>query len=64
MLLFQRHVGLFARFFRGQADWPLFWVLVVALIAATWLCVKAWERVEPKLRARLTSSAAPPRPSS
>lgn len=64
MLLFQRHVGLFARFFRGQADWPLFWVLVLALVAATWLCVKAWERVEPKLRARLTSSAAPPRPSS
>lgn len=65
MLLYQRHVGLFARFFRDRADWPLFWVLVAALIAATWLCVKAWDRVEPKLRARLTSSSgARPRPAS
>ena len=64
MLLYQRWVGLFARFFRDRADWPLFWVLVTALIAATWVCVKVWERVEPKLRARLTSSAAPPRPAS
>lgn len=65
MLLYQRHVGVFARFFRDRADWPLFWVLVAALIAATWLCVKAWDRVEPRLRARLTSSSgAPPRPAS
>ncbi len=64
MLLYHRHFGVFSRLFREKADWPLFWVLVVALIAATWGCVKGWERIEPKLRARLTSSAAPPRPSS
>ncbi len=64
MLLYQRWVGVFARFFREQADWPLFWVLVAALIAATWVCVKVWDRVEPKLRARFTSSGATPRPAS
>ena len=62
MLLYQRWVGVFARFFREKADWPLFWVLVAALIAATWVCVKVWDRVEPKLRARLTSSATKPPP--
>lgn len=64
MLLYQRWVGVFTRFFRGQADWPLFWVLVVALIACTWVCVQAWNRVEPRVRAWLTSKAAPPRPAS
>lgn len=64
MLLFEWHIGVFSRFFREKADWPLFWVLVVALIASTWVCVQLWGRLEPKLRARLTSSAAPPRPSS
>jgi uncharacterized membrane protein len=64
MLLYQRWVGVFARLWRDRADWPTFWVLVAALIAATWACVKAWERVEPKLRARLTSWGAPPRPAS
>lgn len=64
MLLFQRHVGLFTRFFRGQCDWPLFWVLTAALIALTWLCVRAWDRLAPRLRAKLTASAAPPRPAS
>lgn len=64
MLLYHRWFGVFAKYFRDRADWPLFWGLVAALIAATWACVKAWDRVEPKLRARLTSSAAPPRPAS
>lgn len=69
MLLYQRHVGVFTRLWRGKADFPLFAVLVVALVAATWVCVKAWERLEPALRARLpwaraTSSATPPRPAS
>ncbi len=64
MLLFQRHVGLFTRFFRGRSDWPLFWALTVALIALTWLCVRGWARLEPRLRARLTASAAAPRPAS
>lgn len=64
MLLFQRHVGVFARFFRGKCDWPAFWALTAALIALTWACVRAWDRLEPRLRARLTSSGAPPRPAS
>ena len=64
MLLYHRWVGVFARFFREKADWPLFWVLVAALIAATWGCVKLWTRVEPKLRARLTFWEAKPRPAS
>ncbi len=69
MLLYQRWVGVFTRLWKGQADFPLYAVLVAALIFAAWLCVKAWEALEPKLRARLpwrsvTSSAAPPRPAS
>lgn len=64
MLLYHRWVGVFARFFREQADWPLFWVLVAALIAATWVCVKVWTRVEPWVRDRFTSSEAKPRPAS
>lgn len=62
MLLYQRHVGVFTRLFKEKADWPLYWALVAALIAATWVCVKLWDRVEPKLRARLTRPPAPPRP--
>lgn len=64
MLLYQRHVGVFSRFFRDRADWPLLLVLVAALVAATWGCVQVWSRLEPRLRARLTSSGAPPRPAS
>jgi uncharacterized membrane protein len=69
MLLYQRWVGVFTRLWKGRADFPLYALLVAALIFATWLCVKAWEALEPKLRARLpwraaTSSAAPPRPAS
>jgi uncharacterized membrane protein len=60
MLLYQRHVGVFARFFRDRADWPTFWLLVAALIGATWACVKAWTA----LQARVTSSAARPQPAS
>lgn len=64
MLLFQRHVGLFTRFFRGRCDWPSYWALTAVLVALTWACVRWWERVEPGLRARLTSKGAPPRPAS
>ncbi len=58
MLLYQRWVGAFSRFFREQADWPLYWVLVIALIFATWVCVKLWDPVEKKLRARLAGQGA------
>ncbi|MGV3625424.1 MAG: heparan-alpha-glucosaminide N-acetyltransferase domain-containing protein [Archangium sp.] len=64
MLLFQRWVGVFGRCFRGQADWPVFWLLVPTVIGCTWVCVQLWNRAEPKLRARFTSTAAPPRPAS
>ncbi|GMU60153.1 MAG: hypothetical protein AMXMBFR34_19160 [Myxococcaceae bacterium] len=59
MLLFQRHVGLFTRFFRGQADWPLYWVLTFALMALTWVCCRIWDKVDPKLRAKLSKKPAP-----
>jgi hypothetical protein len=64
MLLYHRWFGVFTKLFRESADWPLFWLLVAALIFATWLCVKVWDRLEPKLRAKLTSSAATPPPAS
>lgn len=61
MLLYQRWVGLWTRFFREKADWPLFWVLVIALIAATWVCVKLWDRVDKRLRERASPDPRPPR---
>jgi uncharacterized membrane protein len=67
MLLYQRHVGLFTRFFRGQAGWPLYWALTALLVAMTYACCRAWDVVEPRLKARLfgaATSAAPPRASS
>lgn len=64
MWLFEWHINVFARFWRGQADWPTFWALVVALIALTWASIAGWERLSTKLKARFTSSAAPPRPAS
>ncbi len=42
MLLLQENIGFFGLLFRDKADWPLYWVLVVGLIAATWVCVKLW----------------------
>lgn len=67
MLLYHRWVGFFSRYFREKADWPLFWLLVAALIFSTWVCVKLWDRIDPKLRAlltRLTSSARATPPAS
>lgn len=64
MLLFQRWVGVFGRAFRDEADWALYWALVPLVVGCTWACVRLWARVEPKLRARFTSKAAPPRPAS
>ncbi len=51
MLLFQRYVGVF-RFARGRCDWPMYFVLLGALIAATWVCVQAWSTIERRARAR------------
>ncbi|MFO0597220.1 MAG: heparan-alpha-glucosaminide N-acetyltransferase domain-containing protein [Myxococcaceae bacterium] len=63
MWLYERHVNLFVRWWRGQADWPTFWVLVAALIALTWVTIQAWDKLEPRLRklgARPTSAAPLP----
>ncbi len=46
MLLHQRHVGIFTRFFSDRCDWTLYALLVVLLIAATWVCCKVWDRIE------------------
>ncbi|MEW5739282.1 MAG: heparan-alpha-glucosaminide N-acetyltransferase domain-containing protein [Myxococcota bacterium] len=59
MLLYQRHVGVFTRFFREKADWPLYWALTLALIFLTWLCCRIWDVVDPKLRALLSKKPAP-----
>jgi uncharacterized membrane protein len=59
MLLFQRHVGVFTRFFRGQTDWPLYWALVAALVGLTYACCRWWDVTEPKLKARLFKKPAP-----
>lgn len=64
ILLFHWRIGLFTRLWRERAEWPLFWVLLVALIAATWGCVLAWSRLWPQLRGRVSAWAARPRPAS
>ncbi|MBL8935823.1 MAG: DUF1624 domain-containing protein [Archangium sp.] len=51
MLLYEWHVGIFTKLFREKCDWVTYWPVLAALILCTWLCVKAWERVDPKLRA-------------
>jgi hypothetical protein len=53
MLLYQRHIGVFTRFFREKADWPLYWALTLALTVLTWLSCRAWDVVDAKPRARL-----------
>jgi uncharacterized membrane protein len=61
MLLYQRHVGVFTKLFRGKLDFVTYWPVLALLVFATWLCVKAWDRLDPKVRA-LLSRRAPPRP--
>lgn len=53
MLLYQRHVGIFTRAFRERCDWLTFWPVLAALVLATWACVRLWDRVDARLRARL-----------
>jgi uncharacterized membrane protein len=53
MLLYQRHIGVFTRFFREKADRPLYWALTLALTVLTWLCCRAWDVIDAKPRARL-----------
>ncbi|MCA2977585.1 MAG: DUF1624 domain-containing protein [Myxococcaceae bacterium] len=62
MLLYQRHVGVFGRLLRGRCDWPSYWLALVALVVATWACVRLWDRVDPRLRAlvRRRGAAATP----
>jgi len=54
MLLYQQHVGVFTKLFRERCDWVTYWPVLAALVFATWLCVKAWERIDPRLRALLS----------
>jgi uncharacterized membrane protein len=51
MLLYEHHVGIFTRLFRERCDWVTYWPVLAALVFSTWLCVKAWERIDPRLRA-------------
>jgi uncharacterized membrane protein len=55
LLLFEGHVGVFARLFRDRAGAGLYLVLLAALIAATVACTLAWRG----LVQRLTSAARP-----
>lgn len=50
LLLFERHVGLFTRFFREQAGWPLYAVLLLALIVATRGCVTLFEALRLRIK--------------
>jgi uncharacterized membrane protein len=58
MLLYEHHVGIFTKLFRERCDWVTYWPVLAALVLATWLCVKLWDRVDPKLRAALSSKRA------
>lgn len=58
MLLYEHHVGVFTKLFRERCDWVTYWPVLAALVFATWLCVKLWDRVDPKLRAALSSKRA------
>jgi uncharacterized membrane protein len=51
MLLYEHHVGIFTWLFRQRCDWATYWPVLAALVFSTWLCVKAWERIDPRLRA-------------
>lgn len=59
MLLYQRHVGVFTKLFRERCDWVTYWPVLAALVAATWGCVRLWDRVDPRLRAWLSKRRAP-----
>ncbi len=54
MLLYEHHVGIFTRLFRERCDWVTYWPVLAALVFSTWLCVKAWERIDPRLRGLLS----------
>jgi uncharacterized membrane protein len=55
MLLYQRHVGVFTRFWREQCGWALYALLLVALTSATWLGVRAWSAISSAARRRFAS---------
>lgn len=54
MLLYEYHVGIFTKLFRGWCDWVTYWPVLAALVFATWACVKVWDRIDPRLRAWLS----------
>ncbi|MBL8917885.1 MAG: DUF1624 domain-containing protein [Myxococcaceae bacterium] len=55
MLLYEHHVGVFTKLFRERCDWVTWWPVLGALVFATWVCVKLWDRVDPRLRAALAT---------
>lgn len=57
MLLYQNTVGVFTKLFRERCDWVTYWPVLAALVFSTWLCVKAWDRVDPRLRALFSKKA-------
>lgn len=57
MWLFHHRIGFFTRLFRDSVGWPLYVVLLVALIALTWLSILAWRAAITSLGARLRSSS-------
>lgn len=58
MLLYEYHVGIFTKLFREKCDWVTYWPVLAALVFATWLCVKLWERIDPRLRALVSRKPA------
>jgi uncharacterized membrane protein len=46
MLLHHHRLGVFSKLFADQAGWWLYWLLVVALIGATWVSMQLWFRIK------------------
>jgi len=64
LLLYESHLGVFARTFQDQAGVGLYLVLLAALVGATVACTFAWRAALKGLGRLVSSSAAPPRPAS
>ena len=64
MLLYYRTLGIFsfAMYFRDSCQPWQFVPLLIALEALTYGCVRVWDRVEPRLKARLSALFGQPAP--
>jgi uncharacterized membrane protein len=45
MLLYQRHVGIFGKLFRGELQWLSYWAVTVGLVANTLALQSLWNRL-------------------